>query len=231
MTSLNKIKRIPWWGWLSGPFYFILQYSMYRLGNYCSFLIGTKESPWCPKIPAIDDLVPVVAAFIVIYVFAYVFWVCGPIAVSLTKKSNAINFFIGFTAAYIVGFLFFTFCPTYMDRTAEGLMDYAAGGGLFDGALAWIYSIDGSEIAFNLFPSYHCLISVYCYLGVRGQEEISKGYRTYSLIMAILICLSTQFTKQHYILDLIGGVAVAVICYVIVEKINPGERILAKKSR
>ena len=50
-------------------------------------------------------------------------------------------------------------------------------------------------MAFNLFPSYHCLISTYCYLGVRKQPEISRGFRIYSLVMAALIGLSTLLTK------------------------------------
>ena len=46
----------------------------------------------------------------------------------------------------------------------------------------------------------------------------------YSLIMAILICFSTLFTKQHYIIDVILGVAVSIVCYVIIEKIDPGKK-------
>ena len=42
--------------------------------------------------------------------------------------------------------------------------------------------------------------------------------------MAILICLSTLYTKQHYIPDVFGGVAIPLIVYWIVEKVNPGER-------
>ena len=84
---------------------------------------------------------------------------------------------------------------------------------------------DGGEMAVNLFPSYHCLISVYCYLGVRKQPEISRGFKLYSLIMAILICASTQFTKQHYILDVVGGVGIAVVCYILMNKLDPGKKL------
>ena len=74
-------------------------------------------------------------------------------------------------------------------------MGFSARPGIFNKLLAVIYGADGSDIAFNLFPSYHCLISFYCYSGVG---------------------------KQHYILDVAGGIGIAVICYLIVNKWDPG---------
>ena len=221
---IKKIKSIPRWGWIAGIVYFCLQYGMYRLGDLLSRVLGTISGAICPKIPFIDDAIPLVPVFAVIYLFSYVFWLCGPIAVSLTKKRNFVNYIVGLSLAYIIGFLFFVFLPTYMDRAAEGLMNVADGPGLFNGLLRIIYSADGSNLAFNLFPSYHCLISLYCYLGVRRQPEISKGFRIYSLVMTVLICMSTVFTKQHYFIDIVGGLAISIICYIVVGKIDPGKK-------
>ena len=223
-SILEKIKQIPWWGWVLGFVYFGLQYGLYRLADWLSRVIGTIDRAFEPKIPAIDDLIPIIPVFAVIYLFSYVFWICGPIAASLTKKRNFVNYITGLSLAYLIGFLIFLFMPTFMDRTKEGLMDAAAQPGLFNGMLAMIYGADGSELAFNLFPSYHCLISLYCYLGVRKQPEISKGFRAYSLIMTLLICLSTVYTKQHYIADVIGGLSISLICYLIVQKWDPGKK-------
>ena len=143
---------------------------------------------------------------------------------SLTKKRNFVNYICGLSLAYLIGFLFFVFLPTYMDRTAEGLMEAAKQPGIFNAMLATIYAADGSEYAFNLFPSYHCLISLYCYLGVRGQEEISRGFQIYSLVMVVLICLSTVLTKQHYVIDMVGGFGIAFFCYNLMGRLDPGKR-------
>lgn len=230
MQKLKQLlSRIPKWGWALGLFYFGLQYGMYRLGDWISRLIGTIDQAWCPKIP-LDDSIPLLAVFSVIYLFSYVFWICGPIAVSLTKKKNVINYMIGLSAAYLIGFLIFVLFPTYMDREAEGLMNAADGPGVFNFFLKMIYSNDGSTKGFNLFPSYHCLISLYCYLGVRKQPEISKGFRIYSLVMTVLICMSTVFTKQHYLIDIPGGLAISILCYIVVNKLDPGEKILQRKT-
>ena len=223
-STIEKIKQIPRWGWVCGFVYFGLQYGMYRLGDLLSRVLGTISGAICPKIPIIDDHIPIIPVFVVIYLFSYVFWICGPIAVSLTKRRNFINYITGLSMAYIIGFLFFVFFLTYLDRNAEGLMEQALQTGFFNRLLATIYSADGSNLAFNLFPSYHCLISLYCYLGVRKQPEISKGFRTYSLIMTMLICLSTVFTKQHYFIDIVGGLGISIICYYIVNRIDPGKK-------
>jgi membrane-associated phospholipid phosphatase len=172
----------------------------------------------------IDDLFPVIPVFVVIYLFSYVFWICGPIAVSLTAKRNFVNYICGLSLAYVIGFLFFVFLPTCMDRTAEGLMAIAAEPGFFNQLLATVYAADGSTLAFNLFPSYHCLISLYCYLGVRKQPEISKGFQVYSLVMVVLICLSTLFTKQHYIIDMVGGLGISLACYALMHRLDPGRK-------
>ncbi|MBQ0058942.1 MAG: phosphatase PAP2 family protein [Lachnospiraceae bacterium] len=230
MSFFKKVKQIPWWGYALGVLYFALQYAMYRFGDFLSQVIGTKANAWCPKIPFIDDMIGVVPFFVVFYIFSYVFWICAPMAVSLTKRSHFLNYIIGLSAAYIVGFLIFTFFPSYMDRAAEGLLNFTSNGGLFETLLAGIYSSDGGTMAFNMCPSYHCLISLYCYLGVHGQPEISKGFKIYSAVMAILIWLSTMLTKQHYFLDTVVGISIALICYLVVKAINPGEKIMAKRA-
>lgn len=225
---IRTLKKIPGWGWLAGVAYFILQYSIYRLADFITRVTGTINRAYAPKIPVIDDAIPVIAPFVVIYLFSYVFWICGPMAVSLTGKKNFINFVIGLSAAYLIGFLIFIFSPTYMDRAAEGLPEIAARPGFFNYLLANVYMNDGNLYGFNLFPSYHCLGSAYCYLGIRKRKEVSRGFRIYSLVMAILICMSTVFTKQHYAIDIVGGLSIAILCYAIVEKINPGEALVKR---
>jgi membrane-associated phospholipid phosphatase len=203
---------------------------MYRLADWLSRVFGTIQWAFIPKIDAIDDLIPVVPFFVVFYLFSYVFWICGPIIASLTEKRNFINYIIGLSAAYVIGFLVFLFMPTYMDRAAEGLMDFASRPGLFNQLLGVVYGADGGNLAFNLFPSYHCLISLYCYLGIRHRQEVSKGVRIYSLVMTVLICLSTVLTKQHYFIDIIGGLGISIVCYAVVQKLDPGARILKKRQ-
>ena len=75
-----------------------------------------------------------------------------------------------------------------------------------------IYTLDSPT---NLFPSIHCFVA---WLGTRYIFDC-KHLRRRGLVSAlcvvgsILVFLSTLFTKQHVIYDVLGGIAVAEIGY------------------
>jgi len=76
----------------------------------------------------------------------------------------------------------------------------------------FLYTVDSAD---NLFPSIHCLASWLCWIGVRKNKSVSKVYSYISLFIAITICISTLTTRQHVIIDVIGGVLLAELCYFI----------------
>jgi membrane-associated phospholipid phosphatase len=80
------------------------------------------------------------------------------------------------------------------------------GEGFSSWLLRFLYRVDQPT---NLFPSIHCLVSWLCYDGIRGKKEIPAWYRGFSCIFALLVVLSTQFTKQHYIADAAAGLILA----------------------
>ena len=222
--TIEKIKAIPWWGWVSGVLLFIFQRALYSIGVSISQMIGTADHALLLKIPFLDDAYPVIPVFVIIYLYSFIFWLFAPAVVSLTPRRNYVNYLIGFILAQLIGFVFFIFVPTYMDRVAENLFEITNKPGFLYKLLNMVYEMDGGNMAYNLTPSYHCLLSAYAYLGIRKQECISRWFRIYTLVMAILICLSTLFTRQHYIIDVVTGVGFAVICYILMEKLNPGKK-------
>ena len=96
----------------------------------------------------------------------------------------------------------------------------------------WLMKIvmwaDGGTDNYNLFPSLHCYMITFCYLGVMNKKDIHIGYRSFWLFMCVSICLSTVFTKQHYFVDLLIGVLLAIIMYWIFNYANPAKHILKK---
>ncbi len=67
-----------------------------------------------------------------------------------------------------------------------------------------IYSMDQPT---NLLPSMHCYVSWMLWLSVCGRPEVPRGCRRFFLFFSVLICLATQTLKQHYLADLIAGIA------------------------
>lgn len=152
----------------------------------------------------LDRLVPFVPAWVSIYLICYIFWIVNYILISRQGKEHMYRFVTADVLSRLVCGLFFWFLPTTNVRPD------ITGTGIWDTLMALVYRLDAPT---NLFPSIHCLTSWFCYIGIRGQSGVPVWYQRFSLVFALLVCLSTQFTKQHYLVDMIGGVALAQVCY------------------
>ncbi|MBQ7173190.1 MAG: phosphatase PAP2 family protein [Clostridia bacterium] len=225
----RKKNRIKGYAVIIGILTLILQHAFYLAGHYLASWFGIP--PFSPKIP-LDDFFPIISIFILPYVWSYAYWAMGPMVVSKCEKQHFADYMAANLFACIIGMLLLAFFPTYMDRVAEGLFEETANQGFF--SFDWLrkfwYSLDGSETAYNLLPSFHCINSTLCFLGVMGRKEISKGYRVYSLLLSLLIFASTLYVKQHYFLDVIAGVVLAIPIYFLCKKFHLG-RIWAPVER
>ena len=79
--------------------------------------------------------------------------------------------------------------------------------------LVELYQMDA---AVNLFPSIHCMDSWFCVVVLRNIRKVPGWYMTITWIWAAAICASTLFTKQHGILDVAAGIALAELSYICV---------------
>ena len=70
-----------------------------------------------------------------------------------------------------------------------------------------------AEASVNVCPSIHCQ-STACMAIAISESKLAEErpmLRPIALVWAALICLSTVFTKQHSVLDVVCGLAVAVV--------------------
>ncbi len=215
-TKNNRIKGYAIW---MGILYLIMQHSLYLVGHYLALWFGF--TPFLPKI-ALDDKIPIVSAFIIPYIWSYAYWAMGPMVVSKCEKEHFADYMAANLVSCLVGVLALAFFPTYMDRVAEGLYVVPVNPTLLDRLRMFWYSLDGSEMAYNLLPSFHCINSTLCYLGVAGRKEIPVWFRVYSFVTTLLIYASTVYVKQHYFMDIITGVALALAVYYFCKKFHWG---------
>lgn len=153
----------------------------------------------------LDRVIPAVPWTIVIYSVCYLlFWVVNYVLCARGEKRDAYRFFCADFLAKAVCFFLFLLLPATMERP---VID---GNSLWDDALRLLYQIDAPD---NLFPSIHCLVSWFSYIGVRGRKDIPRWYRMLSLAMALAVFVSTLTTRQHVIADIFGGVLLAESCY------------------
>ena len=219
LPEVEKNNKVKLYGVIIGLVSLAAQHGIYLLGHILAGVVGI--APFVPKIAAIDNAIPIIPIFIIPYVWAYVTWGMAPMAASKCEVGHFKDYLAAYLFACLFGALILVFAPTYMDRVAEGLYD-TTNTGFFWWLMRFWYSLDGSEIAYNLFPSFHCINSTMAYLAVAGRKEVPVWFRVYSLIMAFLVYAATVFVKQHFFIDIIGGVVIAVIAFIICKKCRAG---------
>lgn len=173
----------------------------------------------------LDKLIPLVPWTVSIYLGCYVFWIVNYILIARQEKREVCQFFAADFLSRTVCLAFYLLYPTTNTRpTVEPE-------GLWNQVLIGLYATDAAD---NLFPSIHCLVSWFCYIGLRGKRNISSWYRVLSCLLALAVCISTLTTRQHVIADVIGGVFLAEICLFVGKKTKVWEiyeRILNKINR
>ena len=157
---------------------------------------------------SLDMLIPLVPWTIFIYLSCYIFWMANYVLGVRQDRGEAFRFISADFLAKTICLLCFLIVPTTNTRPE------IVGGGFWDRAMIWLYNTDAAD---NLFPSIHCLTSWFCYIAVRENKKIPKPYVIFSLLFAISICISTLTTKQHVIVDVIGGVGLAEGSYFVVK--------------
>lgn len=157
----------------------------------------------------IDLKIPAVPVFSYIYVISYVYWVFNYILVCRKNQLTAKRFVTAEAMGKAVCFLAFVFIPCTFARPAA---DTLSGPGAW--LLKIVYALDEPT---QLIPSIHCYAS---WMSVRPLLDKDTGYvpawyKLFSLVLTLLICLSTLFTRQHVIVDVFAGVLLGEIVWII----------------
>ncbi len=154
----------------------------------------------------LDNQVPFVKEWVIIYVVCYFFWAINYILISREGRDKCYRFvFADLLSRLICGIIFIVYPTTNLRPTVAG-SDFTSW------LMNFIYRIDPAT---NLFPSIHCLVSWFCFVGIRGSKKLPLWYKVFSCIFAVLVFASTQFTKQHYLIDVVGGIVIAEVCFYI----------------
>lgn len=153
---------------------------------------------------AFDRGLPVIPQFVLIYLGCYIFWIVNYVLIVRQGKEHCYRFVTADIMSRLICAMFFLILPT------TNIRPVLAGNGVWENLLQFVYDMDAPT---RLFPSIHCLVSWFCFIGIRGQKNVPKAYRIFSCVFALLVCISTQFTKQHYVIDIFGGILIAELTY------------------
>jgi len=163
--------------------------------------LNTSREPLHSLETTIDNRIPLLPVFVFPYLSIFAL-----LAISLWRflKSETRIFRIAVLAVgidLVLSYLVFFFYQTHVERPV------LVGSDVSSSILRSVYSFDKP---FNAFPSLHTSIATLLVLlwgraGSRIQPIIA--------VWAVFIVASTVLTKQHYIADVGGGIAAALVSY------------------
>jgi membrane-associated phospholipid phosphatase len=169
------------------------------------FVIGalTRGRPtYVPDI-ALDHAVPLAPAWMLVYGSLYVFVVLMPVLVvrqpALFRRAMQ-----AYLTVMLVAYVGFVLYPTVAPRP-----DAVPG----DGFAAW-----SLRVAYAIDPPHGCLPSLhvaYAFVSALTCYRVHRGVGIAAAAWAALIGVSTLFTKQHYVVDVVAGALAAYVAYVL----------------
>lgn len=164
------------------------------------FLIGAlfRGRPAARPAVFVDAWVPLAPWWVFIYAFVYFFaFIPAFVVHDLDLYRRTVRaYFITFTLSFVCFLLY----PTIFEKPTDINTSYFAGWAL---AVVWFLDTPG-----NCLPSLHVATAFV------SSWSILKVHRTVGricLTISTLIAISTLYTKQHYILDVVFGFGIAAI--------------------
>lgn len=143
---------------------------------------------------ALDHAVPLIPSWALVYGALYLFLILLPVLVvrqdELIRRTVHAYLLIWLTA-YV---FFFVLYPTVAPRP-----DNVVGEGFGVWGLRAVYS---SDPPYNCFPSLHVAHS---FVSALACLRVHRRLGIIAMVVATLVAVSTLFTKQHYVLDVIAG--------------------------
>lgn len=166
---------------------------------------------------SVDGKIPFAPEWIIVYFGCYISWAVFYIITCRESKEVCYDFVTAEVTAKLIAFIIFMVYPTEMPE--RNTFAQSLGGGLFEQITAYMYNCDKPV---NLFPSIHCLASWMGFRGIAWCKKASLRLKVLAFVIAILVFLSTLLVKQHYVIDILGGVLAAEIGIFISKKLKLG---------
>jgi membrane-associated phospholipid phosphatase len=177
---------------------------------YATAWVGELRGAAFDPALGVDARIPLVPGAVFVYLLAYVV----VLGLFLVRRSAAFlnRAYLAFITMNLIAFALFALFPS---QGPERVIDPSGSNAM----LAFMYSIDAR---WNAFPSLHVanpwLIAL---LAVRERRLAPVSILL--ILVAIGISLSTLLIHQHYLLDVLGGFALAVLVFSVFHNLRINE--------
>jgi membrane-associated phospholipid phosphatase len=189
------------------------------------FIITSLTRGWpvhTPELP-LDRAVSLQPAWMLVYGSLYVF--IGVLPLMVVRQAELFRRALaGYLAVMLVAYAGFLAYPTLAPRP-----DVVPGDGFAAWSLRLIYQLD---TPYGCFPSLHV---AWAFVSALTCYRVHAGVGWTAACWATLIAVSTLYTKQHYVVDVIAGAAAAFVAYAIFirtyarDAVPPADRLAAPR--
>jgi membrane-associated phospholipid phosphatase len=162
---------------------------------------------------ALDRFIPLQPTWALAYGSLYLFLILLPVLV-VRQEEQIRRTVLAYLMVWIAAYVCFVVYPTRASRPAQVI-----GEGFAVWGLRFLYSADPP---YNCFPSLHVAHS---FVSALACYRVHRGVGIATALCASLIGVSTLYTKQHYILDVIAGIFLACVAYAVFLRSDPREEI------
>ncbi len=166
----------------------------------------------------LDDMIPFCEWFVIPYFCWYPLMLGTGLYLFFRDPEGFKNYMRFIGAGFLLIVLFYAFFPngqnlrpSYFDRS-NFLIDI----------VKWTYGRDTNT---NVLPSLHVVGTMGAMFALMECKELRKTWiQIFNIILAISICASTVYIKQHSALDVFTGVPLSVVYYFAIYKLLPNLR-------
>ncbi len=165
----------------------------------------------------LDKQIPVISQFIWVYYLTF------PVAIfcffwaGAKDKKHMWNIWLTATICFAISGIVYFFWQTQMVLKPTDFVPVT----LSDKFMVWTW---GTCKPINCLPSQHCLMAIFITLCLYNQKNTTPlCMRISGYVLTVLIFMATLFLRQHYILDLVAALVIALPCYLIVKACKFGD--------
>lgn len=152
----------------------------------------------------LDDVIPFCEIFVIPYVFWYVLIVISLLYFMLYNPDSFKKLMTFIIITQIIAVVVYIVFPNRQDlRPEEFVRD-----NILTKIMGFIYAFDTNT---GVCPSLHVAYSIGIASVWVKEKAVSRGWKAFVVVTAVLISISTAFVKQHSVIDIAAALPLAVL--------------------
>lgn len=196
---------------INDPQYSHLKYLLGWVGYFILFFLTENliSAERCyPVHCRLDDVIPFCEVFVIPYVFWYVYIVITLLYFAQYNPDGFKKVMTFIIVTQVVAMAIYIIFPSRQDlRPVEFARD-----NILTQLVGLLYSVDTNT---GVCPSLHVAYSIGIVSAWLKEQDVSKVWKTFVVIAAVLICLSTMFIKQHSAVDFFAALPLCLLAELI----------------